>query len=173
MTQRPKNVRGQADSHRQSALAVRLEVTIEISRYSFLKRGSEGHVDFISPIPCPFNYGSVREYLGGEGDYLDAVVLGPRLPRESQVVVNVWGAVGLSERGMYDDKLICGFHPVSEAERRRILQFFYLYARCKGWYNRLRGYSGDARCEGWSEAVEALQRAEPVSARRRAPRMRF
>ncbi len=56
-----------------------VEVVIEIPRGSFLKRGSTGCVDFVSPFPCPFNYGSVRQYIGGEGDYLDAVVLGPRL----------------------------------------------------------------------------------------------
>jgi len=36
-----------------------LEVVIEIPRRSFLKRGSTGHIDFVSPLPCPFNYGSV------------------------------------------------------------------------------------------------------------------
>lgn len=36
-----------------------VEVVIEIPRGSFLKRGSTGHIDFISPLPCPFNYGSL------------------------------------------------------------------------------------------------------------------
>jgi inorganic pyrophosphatase len=53
-------------------------VVIEVPRGSFLKRGSTGHVDFISPLPCPFNYGSVPIYLGLEGDLLDALVLGKR-----------------------------------------------------------------------------------------------
>ena len=61
-----------------------LEVVIEIPRGSFLKRGSSGRVDFISPLPCPYNYGSVPDYLGQEGDLLDALVLGPRLPLGSQ-----------------------------------------------------------------------------------------
>jgi inorganic pyrophosphatase len=148
-------------------------VTIEISRGSFLKRGTEGQVDFVSPLPCPFNYGSVRDYIGGEGDFLDAVVLGPRLPRRSQVEALAWGAVGLSERGLYDDKLICAGQPVDAALRRRVLRFFHLYAFCKGWYNRLRGYAGDARCEGWFEASAALARAQPVSRARHAPRVHF
>ena len=58
-----------------------LEVTIELPRGSFLKRGSTGQLDFVSPLPCPFNYGSVERLIGLEGDLLDAVVLGPRLPR--------------------------------------------------------------------------------------------
>jgi inorganic pyrophosphatase len=63
-----------------------LEIVIEIPRGSFFKRGSKGRIDFISPLPCPFNYGSVPDYLGLEGDLLDAVVLGPRLPHGSVVV---------------------------------------------------------------------------------------
>ena len=53
---------------------------IEIPRGSFIKRGSTWQVDFVSPLPCPFNYGSVPQFVGLEGDLLDAVVLGPRLP---------------------------------------------------------------------------------------------
>src|SRR5215475_1816660 len=55
---------------------IELDVVVEVPRGSFLKRGSTGEVDFISPMPCPFNYGSVPQYLGREGDLLDAVVLG-------------------------------------------------------------------------------------------------
>ncbi|HEY2817834.1 MAG TPA: inorganic diphosphatase, partial [Casimicrobiaceae bacterium] len=57
-----------------------VDVVIEIARGSFLKRGSSGHIDFISPLPCPYNYGSVPTHIGLEGDLLDAIVLGPRLP---------------------------------------------------------------------------------------------
>src|SRR5207253_7405720 len=84
-----------------------LEVVIEVPRGSFLKRGSTGHVDFVSPLPCPFNYGSVPTLLGLEGDLLDALVLGPRLPFGTKVRVKVWGAVIFVDRGMTDDKLIC------------------------------------------------------------------
>ncbi len=65
--------------HGALAAPPEVDVVIEIPRGSFLKRGSTGHVDFVSPLPCPFNYGSVPQYLGQEGDLLDAVVLGPRL----------------------------------------------------------------------------------------------
>jgi inorganic pyrophosphatase len=53
-----------------------VEVVIEVPRFSFLKRGSTGRIDFISPLPCPFNYGSVPTHVGMEGDLLDALVLG-------------------------------------------------------------------------------------------------
>ncbi len=80
-----------------------VEVCIEIPRGSCIKRGSTGVVDFVSPLPCPFNYGSVPAYLGLEGDLLDAVVLGPRLPRGAQVKVRAWAAIGMTDRGLYDD----------------------------------------------------------------------
>src|SRR5258706_15549575 len=89
-----------------------IEEVIEVPRGSFLKRGSTGHIDFISPLPCPFNYGSIPGLLGLEGDLLDAVVLGPRIPRGAQTRVRAWGAVILTDRGMTDDKLICTDSPL-------------------------------------------------------------
>ena len=144
-----------------SPLVPEVDVVIEIPRGSFLKRGSTGHVDFISPLPCPFNYGSVPAYLGLEGDLLDALVLGPRLPLGTQLRVKAWGAVILTDRGMTDDKLICSDHPVNPTERRNVLRFFHLYAKCKGLLNAWRRRPGRNACEGWCEATEALARAQP------------
>jgi inorganic pyrophosphatase len=56
-----------------------VEVVIEIPLVSFLKRGSTGHIDLISPFPYPFNYGSVPNFLGLEGDLLDMLILSPWL----------------------------------------------------------------------------------------------
>ena len=142
-------------------MAPEVDVVIEVPRGSFLKRGSSGRVDFISPLPCPFNYGSVPNYLGLEGDLLDAVVLGPRLPLGAQVRVKAWGAVILTDRGMTDDKLVCSDHPLKPLERRYVLRFFHFYARCKGLLNAWRRRPGRNACEGWSEAAQALARARP------------
>ena len=150
-----------------------VEVTIEIPRGSFLKRGSAGQIDFVSPFPCPFNYGSVRQYIGGEGDYLDAVVLGRRLAAGSRVTVSAYGAVGLSERFLSDDKLICAHAPVSATERRWVLRFFHFYALCKGFLNIIRGEKGKSRCDGWGDADAALDRAVPVGVGRAVPRIRY
>jgi inorganic pyrophosphatase len=138
-----------------------LDVVIEIPMGSFLKRGSSGRVDFVSPIPCPFNYGSVESLLGLEGDLLDAVVLGPRLSRGSRVTVHAFGAIGLTDRGMYDDKLICSRRPLSRRQRLMVLNFFRLYAKCKWLLNRVRGQAGRNACEGWGDALSALARARP------------
>lgn len=141
----------------------RLEVVIEIPRGSFLKRGSTGQVDFVSPLPCPFNYGSVPAYLGLEGDLLDAVVLGPRLPRGTRVFIRAFGAVGMADRGMYDDKLICSAKPLTALERRLVSCFFRFYARSKGVLNLLRGQPGRTGFVGWGEAREAIARARPLA----------
>jgi inorganic pyrophosphatase len=151
----------------------KVEVLIEIPKGSFLKRGSNGHIDFISPFPCPFNYGCVPGYIGGEGDLLDAVVLGPRLPLWHRVTVPVRGAVGLSERFMYDDKLICSVEPLTPGQRRRVLAFFHFYARCKDLLNKWRGRPGKAHCEGWDGAEAALARARPVPPDWQGPEVPF
>jgi inorganic pyrophosphatase len=144
--------------------APEVEVVIEIPRGSFLKRGSTGQIDFISPLPCPFNYGSVPRLLGLEGDLLDAVVLGPRLPAGTRLRVAAWGAVAQVDRGILDHKLICCAEPPDDGQRRRVLRFFGFYARCKGLLNRLRRAPGRNACDGWIEAGEALASARPREA---------
>lgn len=141
----------------------KVEIVIEIPKGSFLKRGSQGTIDFISPLPCPFNYGSVPKFLGGEGDLLDAVVLGPRLACGTRVTATAYGSVGLAERFMYDDKLICSFVPVTKRQQQKVLAFFSFYACCKEIRNRLLGRQGKSYCTGWGSAEAALARACPVT----------
>jgi inorganic pyrophosphatase len=150
-----------------------LEVLIEIPRWSFVKRGSTGQVDFISPLPCPFNYGSVPRYIGREGDLLDAVVLGPRLPLGARVTMKAWGAVVLTDRGMSDDKLICSRLPVGARQRRMVVRFFHLYARCKGALNFYRRRPGRNACDGWCDAAAAIARARPRDDTWQGPQVPF
>ena len=137
-----------------------VEVVIEVPRGSFLKRGSTGHVDFVSPLPCPYNYGSVPTHVGLDGDLLDAVVLGPRLRLGTTVRVKAWGGVTLVDRGMADDKLVCSVTPVTSAERKAVLRFFRFYSTCKALLNLWRGRSGRNACDGWCAAEFALARAK-------------
>jgi len=141
--------------------APELEVVVEIPLGSFLKRGSTGQLDFVSPLPCPFNYGSVENLIGLEGDLLDAVVLGRRLRRGSRVKVRAFAAVGLTDRGMYDDKLICSQRPLRRWQKTLVLGFFRLYSRCKWLLNQARGRAGRNACEGWGDAQSAIARASP------------
>ena len=150
-----------------------LEVVIEIPRGSFLKRGSTDRIDFISPLPCPFNYGAVPEYLGLEGDLLDALVLGPRLRRGTRVRTRVWGAVILTDRGLSDDKLVCSDHRPSAAECDAVLRFFRFYAKCKGLLNVWRRRPGRNACDGWCDAADALARARPRDSSWRGPTVGF
>ena len=136
-------------------------VVIEVPRGSFLKRGSTGRVDFVSPLPCPFNYGSVETHVGLEGDLLDAVVLGPRLPHGTRITVKAFGAIGMTDRSMYDDKLICAHEPIGKWQRRLVVVFFGFYTRCKWVLNLLRGRMGRNACEGWGDAQSAIDRASP------------
>ncbi|MFZ4536964.1 inorganic diphosphatase [Propionivibrio sp.] len=156
------------DANRRPSIALKgtaeppeVEVVIEIPRGSFLKHGSNGRVDFISPLPCPFNYGSVPDLLGLDGDLLDALVLGPRLPLGTCKRIKVWGAVTLTDRGLSDDKLICSESAPSLTECENVLRFFHFYAKCKGLLNIWRRRPGRNACEGWCEATQALARARP------------
>jgi len=149
------------DNFSVSETAPVVDVVIEVPRGSFLKRGSTGRVDFVSPLPCPYNYGSVPTHIGLEGDLLDAVVLGPRLAFGCTVKLAAWGAVTLVDRGIADDKLICSATPVTSAERNAVLRFFRFYAMCKGLLNAWRGRPGRNACEGGCAAGLALARAKP------------
>jgi inorganic pyrophosphatase len=140
-----------------------VDVVIEVPRGSFVKRGFNGGVDFISPFPCPFNYGAVPTHLGLEGDLLDAVLLGPRLRFGARTRVKVWSAVAMTDRGMSDDKLICSHHRPTPGELAAVLRFFRFYAKCKGLLNAIRLRPGRNACDGMIAAPEALARALPLT----------
>ncbi len=150
-----------------------VDVLIEVPRGSFLKRGSSGRVDFVSPLPCPFNYGAVPGLLGLEGDLLDALVLGPRLAFGTRLRVRAWGAITLVDRGMEDDKLVCSALPLEPGQQRAVLRFFAFYARCKGLLNALRGQRGRNACGGWLSAAEAIARARPRDPDWHGPSVRY
>ncbi|MCB1886136.1 MAG: inorganic diphosphatase [Rhodocyclaceae bacterium] len=150
-----------------------VEVAIEIPRWSFLKRGSSGAIDFVSPLPCPFNYGAVPGLLGLEGDLLDALVLGPRLPLGSRHRVPAWGAIILVDRGMMDHKLVCSAEPPSATQLQAVQRFFAFYALAKSLLNRFRGQTGRHACDGWCTAESALALARPKPGDWRGPGIRF
>jgi inorganic pyrophosphatase len=128
-----------------------LEVVVEVPRGSFIKRRDDGSVDFVSPVPCPFNYGSVPDTRSGDGDRLDALVLGPRLGRGARVRVKVVARVRFTDAGQDDPKLICSDRPLGRLDRARIAGFFRFYARAKALLNRWRGKAGPTRYLGLEE----------------------
>lgn len=160
----------QADAERS---APEIDVLIEVPRGSHLKRSPSGHVSFVSPLPCPYNYGCVPTLVGLEGDLLDALVLGPRLAFGTRIRLKAWGAIVLTDRGMSDDKLVCSTTRPSRIECERVLRFFRFYARCKGVLNFVRRRPGRNDCDGWITAAHALARARPRDAHWQCPPIKF
>lgn len=128
--------------------AEELEVVIEVPRGGFIKRTDAGHIDYISPFPCPFNYGSVPDTRSGDGDRLDAVVLGPPRARGSRVRCRVVAVVRFTDAGQDDPKYVCAEHSASERELAMVERFFARYSWMKGLLNRLRRKRGATRYAG-------------------------
>jgi inorganic pyrophosphatase len=133
------------------SLAEEVEVVIEVPLGAFVKRRDDGSVDFVSPLPCPFNYGSVPDTLSGDGDRLDALVLGARLARGARVRARVVGRVRFTDAGQDDPKLICSPGPLGRFDRASIATFFVIYARAKSLLNLVRGKAGPTRYGGIEE----------------------
>lgn len=124
-----------------------VEVLVEVPKGSFVKREAGVGVEYVSPLPCPFNYGCVPGELAEDGDPADALVLGPRRRGGERVHTTAWMRVRFVDDGAVDDKLVCGDHPPTERERAAIERFFMVYAVARTALNRLRG-RGAARSLG-------------------------
>jgi inorganic pyrophosphatase len=92
-------------------------------------------------------------------------VLGPRLPAGTRVAVHALGAVGLHDRGFFDDKLICTSTPLDAAAEQRarhaVPRFFRVYGWAKGLLNLWRGRPGRTGLAGWVSAEDAWRRSVP------------
>lgn len=125
------------------------DVVVDHPRWSLIKRRSDGSVDFVSPVPCPYNYGSISGWRSGDGDELDAVVLGPRLAAGTRLRVAAVAVVGFLDGGLHDPKVICSAAALTAGQRARLELFFRSYAGVKGALARMRGRDGDTRYLGW------------------------
>ena len=124
-------------------------VRIEVPRGSFVKRRPDGSIDFVSPLPCPYNYGSVEGTRSPDGDPLDALVLGPRQPLGARVEGTIVAVMGFVDAGEDDPKAVCAAEPLNAAQRRAVERFFRAYAVLKRVVHRVRGRRGTTRCTGW------------------------
>ncbi|MEY4579103.1 MAG: hypothetical protein RL701_3806 [Pseudomonadota bacterium] len=118
-----------------------LEVVVEQPRASFIKRREDGSIDFVSPLPCPFNYGSVPGTVAPDGDREDALVLGRRLSKGTRLTLPVLGRAHFVDAGVYDGKWVCG-SALGSTDRQQIVLFFSVYAWAKRQLNRRRGLAG-------------------------------
>ncbi len=127
----------------------RCEVVVEYPRWSMVKRRSDGSLDFVAPLPCPYNYGSIFGRRSGDGDLLDAVVLGPRLPLGTTHSLVAVGVIGFLDLGVHDPKVICTTGQLSTRERVGLELFFRAYATFKQGLAAARRQPGATRYLGW------------------------
>lgn len=121
-----------------------------------MKDGKPRHVKYLG-YPC--NYGMVPQTclgkeLGGDGDPLDVLVLGPALPRGTIVPVTVIGAIRLVDAGEQDDKLIAVVpgSPLSAVTSIAELdaQFPGITAILATWFENYKGKDA-LQCGGFAE----------------------
>jgi len=144
-----------------------VEVLVEVPKGGFVKReldgsaGSRlfgpGRVDYVSPIPSPFNYGCVPDVTAADGDPVDVVLLGPRRKAGERVRGSVVGVVRFWDAGQPDDKLIVG-EALDESTRKGLARFFRFYALARGVLNMRRGLSGRTEFMGVISREEASRR---------------
>jgi len=125
----------------------RVEVLIEVPRFSFVKRDHEGRVQLVSPLPCPFNYGSLPGTRGPDGDPIDVLVVGARRARGERLRVPVRGVVRFMDAGAADPKWICSERTLRTADVRDIERFFSVYSAAKRVLNGLLGRPSPTRFE--------------------------
>lgn len=124
-----------------------VQVRIEVPRGSFLKREGE-RVEYISPLPCPFNYGCIEGELAEDGDPPDVILLGPSCARGSLQEAPIVGRVLFRDAGCADPKLVAGNRPPTAAERRAVEAFFRLYAPVRRLLNVVQKKRGETRYLG-------------------------
>lgn len=128
-----------------------VDVRVEVVRWSFTKRKPDGSVDFVSPLPSPYNYGSIEGTLAEDGDPLDAILLGTRVRFDERVRGRVRAVLGFVDAGRLDPKVICAPEPLTRAQVLGIELFFSTYARMKRVLYLRRGIAGPTRRGDWLE----------------------
>jgi inorganic pyrophosphatase len=136
------------------------EVKLDGLMHWDMKDGKPRHVKYLG-YPC--NYGMVprtllgRE-LGGDGDPLDMLVLGPALPRGTVLPVRVLGLIHLIDAGDKDDKLIAVPQDSPLAEASSVTQLDELYPGIttilKSWFENYKG-KGVLQCGGFADKADA------------------
>jgi inorganic pyrophosphatase len=144
----------------------RVHVRVEVPRGGRVKWGADGGIDFVSPLACPFNYGSAlfppsQPSLGGraplaeDGDPPDVIVLGPRLDKGAELEVLIVGVLRFTDAGKRDDKWVglpAGVACPGEAEAALLVGFFRRYVWAKRLMNGLSLRFGPTRLGGLERA---------------------
>ena len=106
-------------------------ILIETPRWSFVKRNERGQIDYVSPVPSPFHYGSLIDLKGGDGDPMDALWFG-ETPEGNQITGIVIGVIRFQDKGLVDDKwILTDGRALNHLELMALQQFFRGYAILK------------------------------------------
>jgi inorganic pyrophosphatase len=125
-----------------------------------MKDGKPRHVKYLG-YPC--NYGMIPrtllgEELGGDGDPLDVLVLGPAVPRGTVLGVRLIGLIRLVDDGEKDDKLIAVTAGSPLAQASSVLELDQLFpgitAILELWFENYKGKDA-LQCGGFAGPEEA------------------
>ena len=125
-----------------------VQVHIEVARWSFTKRRPDGSVDFRSPIPSFFSYGSVSGRIAPDGDPEDALVVGAAPERGAIITYPIWGRVMFEDAGVEDNKWVVGPRAPTEREWASVSSFFTVYAGAKRMLYMVRRIPGSVHFHG-------------------------
>jgi inorganic pyrophosphatase len=107
-------------------------ICIEVPRGGLIKRNEHGDIDYISPMPCPFNYGSVLQIKGEDGDLQDAILLGKKKSVGFCGEYQLLGQVLFMDKGEEDHKWIFSEKNIIRLRDKVVLHaFFRIYAKIK------------------------------------------
>ncbi len=125
------------------ALGDTVLVEVEIARGGREKRHPDGSLDYVSPVPAPFAYGSIVGELGGDGDPLDVIVVGcaPRVGERCSL--RLVGCVSARDRGLVDDKWVAApTEVVRRRDRWTVGLFFLVYPTARAWIDAVKRRPG-------------------------------
>ena len=125
------------------------------------KKGKPRVVNYLG---YPGNYGMIPrtllpKELGGDGDPLDVIVLGPAVARGSVVRVKIIGVLRLLDRGEQDDKLIAVMAGTPMYSVNSMAELDQNYAGVstiiEHWFSHYKG-PGKMQTKGFAEAKDAM-----------------
>jgi inorganic pyrophosphatase len=119
-----------------------------------LKNGAPRKVAYVG---YPGNYGMVPRTLGGDGDPLDVVVIGPMLLRGTVAAVKLVGVMRMVDGGDLDDKLLA-VAPGSTFDGKTLadLDAAGVLAILRTWFESYKG-PGEIQVTGFEDVAAAQQ----------------
>ncbi len=130
-------------------------------RWEFKK----GKPRIVKYLGYPGNYGSIPrtllpKELGGDGDPLDVIVIGPSVPRGTVLKAKLIGVLKMWDGGEQDDKLIAimAESPLYEANNMKELdeKFPGVSQIIEIWFSSYKG-PGEIETRGYGDSLEARQ----------------